>query len=143
MHDFNCTDADDMNFDLMAERTRYLKENPEGVKEMSRIMEEMCNEVEEKRLLQDIRNLMETTKWTVEQAMDALKIPDYDKEKYAARLSANLCKSTYQWILYMEDSWLGYLSYMDEYVEVGTIYFSMDGIEVVSSEHPEFNGLYW
>ena len=28
MHDFNCTDADDMNFDLMAERTRYLKENP-------------------------------------------------------------------------------------------------------------------
>ena len=34
MHDFNCTDADDMNFDLMAERTRYLKENLEGVKEM-------------------------------------------------------------------------------------------------------------
>lgn len=30
MYDFNCTDADDMNFDLMAERTRYLKENPEG-----------------------------------------------------------------------------------------------------------------
>ena len=34
MHDFNCTEADDMNFDLMAERTRYLKENPEGVNEM-------------------------------------------------------------------------------------------------------------
>ncbi len=28
MHDFNCTDADDMNFELIAERTRYLKENP-------------------------------------------------------------------------------------------------------------------
>lgn len=51
--------------------------------------------------------------------------------------------NSYQWILYMEDSWLGYLSYIDEYVEVGTIYFSMDGIEVVSSERPEFNGLYW
>ncbi len=25
MHDFNCTDADDMNFGLLAERTRYLK----------------------------------------------------------------------------------------------------------------------
>lgn len=24
MHDFNCTEADDMNFDLMAERTRAL-----------------------------------------------------------------------------------------------------------------------
>lgn len=33
-----------MNYDLMAERTRYLKENPEGVREMSTIMEEMCNE---------------------------------------------------------------------------------------------------
>lgn len=26
MHVFNCTRADDMNFELMAERTRYLKE---------------------------------------------------------------------------------------------------------------------
>ncbi len=26
-HDFNCTDADNMNFELMARRTRYLKEN--------------------------------------------------------------------------------------------------------------------
>ena len=26
LHDFNCTDADDMNFELMAQRTRYLKE---------------------------------------------------------------------------------------------------------------------
>ena len=90
MHDFNCTDADDMYFDLMAERTRYLKENPEGVQEMSKIMEEMCNEVDEKRLLQDLRNLMDTMKWTAEQAMDALKVPDYDKEKYATRLSTNL-----------------------------------------------------
>lgn len=28
MHDFNCANADDMNYDIMAERTRYLKENP-------------------------------------------------------------------------------------------------------------------
>lgn len=32
MHDFNYTKADDMNFEPMAERTRYLKENPEGVR---------------------------------------------------------------------------------------------------------------
>lgn len=44
MHDFNCANADDMNYDLMAERTRYLKENPKGVSEMSAIVEEMCNE---------------------------------------------------------------------------------------------------
>ena len=90
MHDFCCTQADDMNFDLMAECTRYLKENPKGVQEMCKSMEDMRNEVAERTaentLLQMIRSLMETTKWSAERAMDALKIPDADKEKYISRL---------------------------------------------------------
>lgn len=44
MHDFNCTKADDMNFKLMTDRTRYLKENPEGVQEMCKVMEDMRKE---------------------------------------------------------------------------------------------------
>lgn len=44
MHDFNCTRAEDMNFELMAERTRYLKENPKGVSDMCKVMEELRNE---------------------------------------------------------------------------------------------------
>lgn len=44
MHDFNCTKADDMNYELMAERTRYLKENQKGIQEMCQIMEDMRNE---------------------------------------------------------------------------------------------------
>ena len=90
MHDFNCVDAKDMNFALMAERTRYLKENPKGVDEMCKSMEDMRNEVAERTaentLLQTIKSLMETTKWSAERAMDALKIPDDDKAKYLSRL---------------------------------------------------------
>ena len=41
MHDFNCADADDMHYGLLAERTRYLKENSKGVNEMYRTMEEV------------------------------------------------------------------------------------------------------
>lgn len=41
MHDFNCHDAEDMNYDLLANRTRYLKENPKGVTDMCRSMEDM------------------------------------------------------------------------------------------------------
>ena len=41
MHDFSCTKADDMNFELMAESTRYLKEDPKGVSMMCKIMEDM------------------------------------------------------------------------------------------------------
>ena len=44
IHDFNCTKADDMNFELMADRMRYLKEDPKGVSEMCRIMEDMRKE---------------------------------------------------------------------------------------------------
>ena len=44
MHDFNCTDAEDMYFDLLAEKTRYLKENPKGVNEMCKVMEDLRNE---------------------------------------------------------------------------------------------------
>lgn len=79
MHDFNCTRADDMKFELMAERTRYLKENPKGVSEMCKVMEDMRNETTENVLLQSIRNLMESMKWSADQAMDALKISEADK----------------------------------------------------------------
>lgn len=82
MHDFNCTRADDMNYELMAERTRYLKENPKGVSEMCKVMEDMRNETTENVLLQSIRNLMESMKWSADQAMDALKISEADKTKY-------------------------------------------------------------
>ena len=41
MHDFCCTKAEDMNFELMAERTRYLKENPKGVSNMCKVMEDL------------------------------------------------------------------------------------------------------
>ena len=86
MHDFNCTRADDMNFELMAERTRYFKENPEGVSRMCKIMEDMRNETTERVILQSIKSLMETMKLTADQAMDALKVSDNDKVKYAERI---------------------------------------------------------
>lgn len=38
MHDFNCTSADDMHFGILAEKTRYLKENPKGVSEMCKVI---------------------------------------------------------------------------------------------------------
>ena len=60
MHDFNCTQASDMNFELMAERTRYLKENPKGVSEMCRILEDMRNESLNEGIKVGIREGMKT-----------------------------------------------------------------------------------
>lgn len=38
MHDFQCTDADDMHYRLLADRVRYFKEDKEGVEFMCRAM---------------------------------------------------------------------------------------------------------
>ena len=83
-----------MNLYLLVERTRYLKENPEGVNMMCKSMEDMRNEAAEKAakkatentLLQNIKNLMETMKLPAEQAMDAIKIPDSDRIRYMEKL---------------------------------------------------------
>lgn len=44
MHDFNCSDASDMFFEILARKTRYLKETQEGVSEMCKIMEDLRDE---------------------------------------------------------------------------------------------------
>lgn len=38
MRDFSCTDSSNMQIDLIARRTRYLKETPEGMSEMYKEM---------------------------------------------------------------------------------------------------------
>ena len=67
MHDFNCTSADDMNFELVAERTRYLKENPKGVSEVCQIVEDMINEsIQEEKKLTALR-MLEAGKYVLEE----------------------------------------------------------------------------
>lgn len=46
MHDFSCSDPDDMIDRDMAEITRYYKENEKGVEAMCKAMEDMRNETE-------------------------------------------------------------------------------------------------
>ena len=41
MHDFYCTDPDDMRYKELADRTRHFKRSEEGVRSMCRMLEEM------------------------------------------------------------------------------------------------------
>lgn len=54
--DFSCTDPDDMNYEVLAKRARYFKQEKEGVAAMCKMMEEMRSEaahdkVKEKAIL--------------------------------------------------------------------------------------------
>lgn len=48
MHDFRCRRADDMYYDILADRVRYFKETEEGARIMCEAMEMLTNEAEER-----------------------------------------------------------------------------------------------
>ena len=75
MHDFNCTDADDMNFELMAERTRYLKENPEGVSEMCKVIEEVRTQERKETMIEVARKLLFDGTLTLEKIAECVGLP--------------------------------------------------------------------
>lgn len=90
MHDFCCSDPDDMKNKMLADASRYYKEDPKGVEIMCKAIEEMREEsyqrgIEQTRL-ESIKNVMEGLKYTAQQAMELLKIPADDQPKYLAKL---------------------------------------------------------
>jgi hypothetical protein len=68
----------------------HLKTDPKGVDIMCEEMEKMIDEVEKRTTyinnLEAIRHIMEGLKFTAQQAMDLLKIPAAEQEKYIAKL---------------------------------------------------------
>ena len=48
MHDFFCTDPDDMEYQQLARKSRYFKEDEKGVATMCKALEDMRNEVAQK-----------------------------------------------------------------------------------------------
>ena len=48
MHDFSCTDPDDMNYEVLAKKARYFKQDEKGVATMCKILEDMRNEAAQK-----------------------------------------------------------------------------------------------
>lgn len=83
MHDFFCTNADDMHYKELADKVRYFKEDEKGVKSMCKVLEDMRNETAKQVMVNNIQNLMKNLKLSVEQAMEALSVPQTQREMYA------------------------------------------------------------
>ena len=62
------------------------KEGWKGDITMCELLDKYENQGMERKTVLDICNLMETMKWTAEQAMWALKIPENDRIKYLEKL---------------------------------------------------------
>ena len=102
MHDFFCSDPNDMYSDVLAERVRFFKEDEKGVAAMCKVMEEIYNdgiaigevrgEVRgeirgaETERIKNIKSLIQRMGITAEAAMDALNIAKNDQPKYLTLL---------------------------------------------------------
>lgn len=58
MHDFRCTDADDMHYEELAKKVRYFKETEGGSGTMCKMMEDMRKEASNQRAIENATNLL-------------------------------------------------------------------------------------
>lgn len=82
-----------MHTKSLRERVEYFKRNPEGVREMCEILEELRREGieqgERRKLLSDLRTLMEKLHYTAQQALDFFEVPEADRPLYLTLLNAD------------------------------------------------------
>ena len=78
MHDFSCTSAEEMHYQILADRVRYFKEDTEGVATMCKVMEDMRNEAAREAAREATlciaRRMLKIGKYSYEDIADVLKI---------------------------------------------------------------------
>ncbi len=60
MHDFSCTDPENMYYDVLAERVRFFKESKEGIAIMCKVMEDMRNESLQEGIERGVKETIKT-----------------------------------------------------------------------------------
>ena len=89
MHDFRCLSSVDMFYPVLAKQVNFFKETEGGQDIMCQVFEDLAEKRADEKVLDEkaklVKNLMETMKLTAEQAMEAMKIPETDKEILATR----------------------------------------------------------
>ena len=75
MHDFSCTDPNQMNYPVLAQRVRYFKEDTKGVTNMCRAIEEMREETKREQAIEIAQMLLKIGKMSYEEIALSVKLP--------------------------------------------------------------------
>ncbi len=86
MHDFSCTNPDDMNYEALAKKARYFKQDEKGVATMCKIMEDMRNEAELNKAKKMAIRMIKAGKMSLEDIADYTEL-SLDTIKELARQS--------------------------------------------------------
>ena len=66
MYDFSCTNPDDMNYETLAKKARYFKQDEKGVAAMCKIMEDMRNEAALDNARETVRRMIKDGELSLE-----------------------------------------------------------------------------
>ena len=88
MHDFACANPDKMRSKILAEKTRYYKQDDKGVRRMSKIMEEFAIEERTEAKLEAARNMLSMNLGTHEQIAQAVELSLETVQQLAEELKA-------------------------------------------------------
>ena len=85
MHDFSCTNPDEMNYEALAKKARYYKQDKKGVAAMCKIMEDMRNEAAREAALENAREtarrMIKKGKMSLEEIADYVPVLSLDELK--------------------------------------------------------------
>ena len=90
IHDFKCSNANDMFIPVLAERVRSIKENPREVEKVCQVIEDVRKESEFMATLKGIINLMIKLNMSAEEAMDVMEVPEDHRPMYLEAINARL-----------------------------------------------------
>ena len=86
MKDFHQTDPENMHYDALAHGVKHFKETEEGREQMCEAVEKYAKEYAVREKIVSVKNLMENTKFTLEQALNALGIQGDERELITKQL---------------------------------------------------------
>ena len=93
MHDFLCTDPDDMNYEELAKKARYFKQSDEGGAAMCQMLEDMRNEAAERAAEKAAEKATrETERATAKRMINGGKMSLEEIASYVPSLSVNELK---------------------------------------------------
>ena len=84
MHDFSCANPDEMKSKILAEKTRYYKQDDKGVRRMSRVVDEIVEETK----IETARNMIIKNKFDLKDIADCIDLPLETVQQLAEELKA-------------------------------------------------------
>ena len=79
MHDFSCTNPDDMNYEALAKKARYYKQDKKGVATMCKILEDMRNEAALDNARETARRMIKKGKMSLEEIAEYVPVLSLDE----------------------------------------------------------------